>query len=621
MWIDNASDIDILFYEPYADIIAEIAQNPSYKPLTIGVFGVWGAGKSTLLKLIENKIPEKVAGSKKKNICININAWSFEGYEDAKVAVMESLLRELKEKDPEGLGKRLLRLLKRLNLFKLTTKAVSIGAPISASLAAGNPLPLVLGITGNAEDIGNGIKNAAVAVQELHDDYLKPDTSVNDESIVNNIRKFREEFEKALKESDIDNIIVLIDDLDRCQPDRIIETLEAIKLFLSVNKTVFVIAADDNVIQYAIRKKYPPLEKFSVNLDREYIEKIIQLPITIPELSGKDIENYLMLLVPQQYCSPDNFAKLIASLRKDNFLLSENVIDAPKLKELVTGYVPEDTKADFNATTDIIAGIKEIIAGNLKGNPRQAKRFLNTFITKKKLADIYYRGSGINPRILAKLLVLQKLNQTLFIELNDWNKDFKIENEQYKKMRASFESDISAENEKYKAWHTPVMEKWVKSEPVELEKEDLSRYFYLTRESLQKQIVDESTLSPATRNMLQRIGNATPGLIDSIIADMKVLPATDLDDVFKVILPKIEQSEIDLYIIRDMYVHIEAYRKQIVTSLRKYSKKIGMGNIPVLTKMREIDANTIDDLLTAWESSNVITQKFVDKVQGKEEQK
>ena len=128
MWIDNASDIDILFYEPYADIIAEIAQNPEYKPLTIGVFGVWGAGKSTLLKLIENKIPEEVANSKKKNICININAWSFEGYEDAKVAVMESLLRELKEKGPEGLGKKLLNLIKRLNLFKLSTKAVSIGA-------------------------------------------------------------------------------------------------------------------------------------------------------------------------------------------------------------------------------------------------------------------------------------------------------------------------------------------------------------------------------------------------------------------------------------------------------------------------------------------------------------
>lgn len=52
MWLDNASDIDILFYEPYARIIADIAKNKEYNPLTIGVFGLWGAGKSTLLKLI-----------------------------------------------------------------------------------------------------------------------------------------------------------------------------------------------------------------------------------------------------------------------------------------------------------------------------------------------------------------------------------------------------------------------------------------------------------------------------------------------------------------------------------------------------------------------------------------
>lgn len=620
MWIDNASDIDILFYEPYADIIAEIAQNPEYKPLTIGIFGVWGAGKSTLLKLIEKKIPEEVANSKKKNICININAWSFEGYEDAKVAVMESLLRELKEKGPEGLGKKLLNLIKRLHLFKLSTKAVSIGAPIAASLASGNPLPLVLGITGNAEDIGNGIKNAAGAVQELHDDYLKPDTTINDESIVNNIRKFRDEFEKALKDSDIENVIVLIDDLDRCQPDRIIETLEAIKLFLSVKKTVFVIAADNNVIQYAIRKKYPPLDNFSVNLDEEYIEKIIQLPITIPDLSGKDIENYLMLLVAQQYCSSENFAKLIKSLRDDKFLLSENVIDVPKLQELVNGYVPKTSKADFSTTAEIIAGIKEIIAGNLKGNPRQAKRFLNTFITKKKLAEIYYGKDGINPKMLAKLLVLQKLNQSLFIELNDWNKNFKIENEEYKKMKVSFESEGLAENDKYKAWHTPVMEKWVKSDPIDLDKENLSRYFYLTRESLQKQMVDESTLSPAARNMLQRIGNATPGLMDSIIADMVNLSAMDLDDVFKVVLPKIEQAEIDLYIIRDFYVHIEAYRVQIISALRKYTKRVGMGSIPILTKMREIDSDAIDELLAIWKSSGVVPEKFVNRIQGREEQ-
>ena len=75
MWLDNASDIDILFYRPYATIIADIAKNKDYNPLTIGVFGLWGAGKSTLLKLIQNDIP---AGND-KYVCVQINAWMFEG--------------------------------------------------------------------------------------------------------------------------------------------------------------------------------------------------------------------------------------------------------------------------------------------------------------------------------------------------------------------------------------------------------------------------------------------------------------------------------------------------------------------------------------------------------------
>lgn len=93
MWLDNASDIDILFYEPYARIIADIAKNKEYNPLTIGVFGLWGAGKSTLLKLIDKKL-ENQEGI----ICVTINAWMFESYDDAKTAIMEALLAGTKRR-------------------------------------------------------------------------------------------------------------------------------------------------------------------------------------------------------------------------------------------------------------------------------------------------------------------------------------------------------------------------------------------------------------------------------------------------------------------------------------------------------------------------------------------
>ena len=82
MWLDNASEIDMLFYKPYATIISDIAKNKAYNPLTIGVFGLWGAGKSTLLKLIQSDIPTEDS----KYVCVQINAWMFEGYEEAKSA-------------------------------------------------------------------------------------------------------------------------------------------------------------------------------------------------------------------------------------------------------------------------------------------------------------------------------------------------------------------------------------------------------------------------------------------------------------------------------------------------------------------------------------------------------
>lgn len=131
MWLDNASDIDILFYEPYARIIADIAKNEQYNPLTVGVFGLWGAGKSTLLKLIGEKLK-----SQDGIICVTINAWMFESYDDAKTAIMEALLQELKEEVPvEETKKKLGKLIKRVDWFKLGTKAISTLAPVVASVA------------------------------------------------------------------------------------------------------------------------------------------------------------------------------------------------------------------------------------------------------------------------------------------------------------------------------------------------------------------------------------------------------------------------------------------------------------------------------------------------------
>lgn len=611
MWLDNASDIDILFYEPYARIIADIAKNKEYNPLTIGVFGLWGAGKSTLLKLIDKKLENQ-----KGIICVTINAWMFESYDDAKTAIMEALLQELREEVPAEVKKKFGKLIKRVNWFKLGTKAVSTLAPVVASVATGNPLPMLLNVTGSAEEIGNTVKNAADSIQSLKDEYWKDedDYDSTDESTINNIRKFREEFSDALINDDIENIVVMVDDLDRCRPERIIEILEVIKLFLAVDRTTFIIAADENVIKYSIREKYPPMNGFDVELDKEYIEKIIQLPIYIPELSAKDIQNYLLLLVAQSYLEQESFSRLIAKIFEEKMIISGDIITLEKINKLIDELKlswRDGDKSSFHETAKIIDEIREIVASTLKGNPRQAKRFLNTFITKRQLAKIYY-GDEIDIFILAKLLVLQKLDNDLFIQLNEWNKEFDTENVKFKEIRMAVAQGTTAEQE---PWATPQIKKWLDCKPVELEKYPLEKYFYLTRENLKNSNVDQSEFSNNTKDILARIGSAqSGGQMTAIINAAKELSSVEISDVFKVVIPKIEKGDLKFFVIRDLYINFERFKGKISEALFKSNSKIKVGDLPALRAMYQNAPEYLEETLQKMVEKGTLSQKMLDDI-------
>lgn len=592
MWTDNASKIDMLFYKPYAEIVSQIAVETDIDPLTIGVLGLWGAGKSTLLNLIEQHYE-----GKDDIICVMINAWMFESYEDAKSAIMEALLRELEERIPaEETKKKFRALLKKIDYFKLGTKVVSSAAPVVASIASGTPLPLLFSVPQNAKDIGDVIKNISDSVQHIKDEYIKDDNTTND-SVVNNVRKFKNEFQDAINTDKIKRVVVLIDDLDRCQPERIIETLEVIKLFLSVNKTSFIIAADENVIQYAIKKKYPKVDNFDVELDKEYIEKMIQLPVYIPELSSKDIQNYLLLLVMQKYMKPDSFDVLIKTIEEKKLMIGESAINYEQIKEIVNNesdIYKNGMKNECDEVIKVILQIRAIVAYTLKGNPRQAKRFLNTFITKRQLSKLYY-GDELDMGVMAKLLALHKLNPDLFNKLNEWNANYDTENEQFKRMRQSLDDDNP--DSEFAKWHKPRIKAWVECPPVELEKKNLDKYFYLTREILKKQDDIESELSEESRKLLERIGKFNPGLADGIMKDMKELCPSDLEDVMKVLIKKIESGDVESNVYSLLFVNFSDYRGEIIEAIKKADKSLEAGDLPPFRAMYSEDQDAIENLL------------------------
>ena len=103
------------------------------------------------------------------------------------------------------------------------------------------------------------------------------------------IKSFRKEFQKLLKKSKVENVVVFIDELDRCLPDTVLEVFEAMRLFLFVEGMSFVIGADERLIQYAIRSKYKEVPGNNLDIGKEYLEKVIQYPITIPQLNHAEV--------------------------------------------------------------------------------------------------------------------------------------------------------------------------------------------------------------------------------------------------------------------------------------------------------------------------------------------
>src|SRR6185312_9429846 len=106
----------------------------------------------------------------------------------------------------------------------------------------------------------------------------------------------------------VQRLIVIVDDLDRCLPETAIATLEAIRLFLFVPHTAFVMGVDELMIEYAVREHFPDLPPSSgpVTYARNYLEKLIQVPFRIPALGLAETRIYVALLLAEAALGPSN---------------------------------------------------------------------------------------------------------------------------------------------------------------------------------------------------------------------------------------------------------------------------------------------------------------------------
>ena len=135
MWTDNETDEDLLGFSLHANLIGEIVTDPEMLPVTIGLFGDWGGGKSSILKILQRDFSGNTDFA-----VIYFNSWVFEGYEDAKAAILTSLLTELREHREwnSAIKDEINSLLKRVRWMKVLKSGMSA----ALAYATGNPLLL-----------------------------------------------------------------------------------------------------------------------------------------------------------------------------------------------------------------------------------------------------------------------------------------------------------------------------------------------------------------------------------------------------------------------------------------------------------------------------------------------
>src|SRR5438445_10903203 len=105
MWPDNETERDFLNFTGVADTVAEIIVQAQGRPISIGVSGAWGTGKSSMIKLVRAALEQRMAGRQSDFVFVEFNAWLYQGYDDARAALMEVIATALhREADARKTG-------------------------------------------------------------------------------------------------------------------------------------------------------------------------------------------------------------------------------------------------------------------------------------------------------------------------------------------------------------------------------------------------------------------------------------------------------------------------------------------------------------------------------------
>ena len=538
---DHETEIDLLYYDAIASTVVKLIRSSPKDPLTVGIHGDWGAGKSSVLAMIKKQLD-----GDEKVLCLRFNGWQIQGFEDAKAALIESIITELRDAR-SGIDKiyeKASDLLKRVDYLKLAKK----GATTAFSLWTGIPHPeqirdavsLLKGLTGSASDHLTP-KTVEETVRKT-EGIIRPG---HEKKVPEHMIAFQKEFSDLLDTAKLEKLIVLIDDLDRCLPATAIETLEAIRLFLFAPKTAFVIATDEAMIEYAVRKHFPDLPAGAGNYTRNYLEKLIQVPFRLPTLGYTETQIYITLVLLQADPGADSpiFIKLLEEARKILIQPWKGATLDHQVAKACLGEVPENITQAITLSRQITRTLTD----GTKGNPRLVKRFLNSLLLRQEIAQVRGLGADIKRPVLAKIMLAERfkpefyesLTALAFSAAEGCPKEIAVLESLARGQQKSFgetkddEAASSGGAQRVKEWMAEEwLANWAKIEP-ELKEVDLRPYVFVSRDK--RSFIGGTTLTSLLDSLADALSTGKSMAVKRAEAQLRQLSRADADQLFEMV--------------------------------------------------------------------------------------
>ncbi len=516
MWADTETETDFLNYSEIAELIAELISTASLLPLSLGVFGGWGAGKSSTLRLVEaelGKAPERY-------LVIRFDAWLYQDFDDARAALMSVIASELLRASPPAILEKARSLFARVNKLRALGLLVEGGAALfgvpTFGVASRGLEAMGDAFAGKAdqEDVA-AIKAAAADVKAKATGLLKeaPSREPPEE-----IDAFRREFGEVLASLDR-TLVVFIDNLDRCLPGNAIHTLEAIRLFLFMPKTAFVIAADEDMIRHAVGQHFHnPGERHVA----DYLDKLIQMPVRVPRAGVQEVRAYLFLLLTNVIVTDPAIREKLRVHLMERLQLSwkdNEGFDVERTLEIVGRRDDEPLRLSLEMADRMAPMLAH--ATRVQGNPRIVKRLLNVVRMRASIAR--KRKMPLDETVIAKLALFERCTDMTATEaLHDAINAAPAGKPALLQDLETAESEDEVKRQLPEAWqkHFAFIYEWVRLAP-KLGGVDLRPAVYLARETVPLRL-SSTALSPkalqAIESLLQTATISSKGAANAIAA-------------------------------------------------------------------------------------------------------